>query len=43
MGGGLGGALKGSPLPPMERQELVTTTVIWLGLFAVLALLHAAE
>jgi CBS domain containing-hemolysin-like protein len=43
MGGGLGGASKGSPLPPMERQELVTTTVVWLGLFAVLALLHAAE
>jgi CBS domain containing-hemolysin-like protein len=42
MGGGLGGS-KGTPMPPMERQELVTTTVIWLGLFAVLALLHAAE
>ena len=40
--GAMGGASKG-PITPMERQEAITITALWFGLFAVLALLHAAE
>ncbi|KAI2504018.1 DUF21-containing protein [Fragilaria crotonensis] len=40
--GAMGGASKG-PIAPMERQQAITITALWLGLFAVLALLHAAE
>jgi hypothetical protein len=38
----MGGASKG-PIAPMERQEAITITALWFGLFGVLALLHAAE
>jgi CBS domain containing-hemolysin-like protein len=41
MGGGMGGS-KG-PIAPMTRNQLVTIAVLWVGLFTVLALLHAAE
>jgi CBS domain containing-hemolysin-like protein len=41
MGGGMGGS-KG-PIAPMSRKQLVSTITLWLGLFTVLALLHAAE
>lgn len=40
--GAMGGASKG-PIAPMERQEAITITALWFGLFGVLALLHAAE
>ena len=40
--GAMGGSSKG-PIAPMERQEAITITALWLGLFGVLALLHAAE
>lgn len=42
VGGGMGAASKG-PIPPMNRNQLVSTLALWVGLFTVLALLHAAE
>ena len=40
--GAMGGASAG-PITPMERKQAITITALWFGLFAVLALLHAAE
>eukprot|EP00542_Grammatophora_oceanica_P010822 CAMPEP_0194042928 /NCGR_PEP_ID=MMETSP0009_2-20130614/14649_1 /TAXON_ID=210454 /ORGANISM="Grammatophora oceanica, Strain CCMP 410" /LENGTH=671 /DNA_ID=CAMNT_0038686967 /DNA_START=296 /DNA_END=2311 /DNA_ORIENTATION=- len=39
---GVGGGPSG-PVAPMERRDALTITAIWFALFAILALLHAAE
>ena len=39
----MGGSSSKGPIAPMERQEAITITALWFGLFGVLALLHAAE
>jgi len=39
------GAMSGSkgPVARMDRKEAITITAVWLGLFIILAMLHAAE
>lgn len=43
-GGGLGGKIDANKsIVPMEKRQLITLTCLWLGIFCILALLHACE